>query len=1396
MARDDERCQDAGDPSSLVSVSSTTRASHAHEVQCKKKRHSTYNPHPTTTRNPRIAHQKPYSRRCVNVFRRRLLLIASLLVLHTLILFIPISHSRPWRSHSGHGIQTRLTPSPAFLFVGATVFIKDVVTYPTDYLSSMCPTSLSALDPAARVDYAYTCPFYDLYAVLSTASNSAPGIATYSATEAEYPSGARRRSPSASPSTAPDAKASAIDRSAGAYAKGEAAAAQHASTTTSANVCSAPTTATGSSSFSSLFKGPRSSITSHYQVLNSLQFFYMMTGCTIVVQVTPKTTPSYPYDSFQAYVRDYRLALPKAAPPPALGTTGAAAAAASTEARSLIEETMPIHSNSSTNGMIDGATQVPHPSAAVTAAVQPGITLKTAFFYWNQPRLHCLLNAPVLMATSTQRRASAFAATPVTNTSTVSAAVATGTTDAAATSSSSGSCARYLPAPAKLIPNVEANTFLTANYLQLSSNILLKVFSYDVWHQLTNQPVVFRARSTTAAQSSSFTAEFTSVPPSWHGATDSSANTMENVANAREDAYDQTGYNLLIDPTRACTAPALYTVPLNALLARASPWGLGNSGDWPQNITIRHRYPAARVVVVVMQCSSTPLLFSVTATFANPHHHVGSGQDYYTLIIYFLFLLCYGILGVVFLFLIVPCGKRRIRERELMRKDEEVQRQRVGEAKSGGAPSHPHHRATAPERWAGAEEAGEGSSRSSSHESSRSKKHVSKRPARHTHAAEEPTHSEDGSGRGRTRSETADGQSKGKRETKTKRAQAKGSGDDVHEMASLRSLHSLHSNVSFSSSTASASVDMESDPAEHAAACSSRAKQKPSARGGAGPKRHQHKQKTRERSARARARRNSSSILPSSLDDALSDGGMGSSSSSKDEDEGSSSSRSNDSSLYSGPGDSRDPHRRRHRHASSFTSSSDDNSTDSSFERDSDSDGSSPSGGTASGEHRNRYRSLDEHALRRQRSSSRSIIERSRRSKRVHLFSILCCWAGAAVSTNSSVDGRHSGHAPHRRTGDRSSRTPVYKRCARAMVGLYRTLQAGVKNRVMAPMERWWKESHIVIMYAPLQWLLLVLLVLKVLLCILYSVKFSLMTDASVGATSTNLSLFIGSIIFEIVAGTLIIPVEMLVGMGWGLAFTNPLPTNKIVTVCLATLVMFTLYIFQATCDAEGYNLALTVNRYAKEADTPRCNSITYTRISLELACRVHNVFRMFLLSLWLSRSVIPADAEAMQRQRRLRERQLRRHRHQQLRDVHQDRKKRDGSAKGGRDRRASGSSRRSSPSPSSASAASTASSAGQGYEPTPSPSSEPPPPITLSPPPRLGYSAVSLSAMDVCLRYQGMWMPFGMLLLWYVLHITFAFTFFQPEDYYMVVAFREFQVFYLFAFIVIFMRTASPVYV
>lgn len=69
------------------------------------------------------------------------------------------------------------------------------------------------------------------------------------------------------------------------------------------------------------------------------------------------------------------------------------------------------------------------------------------------------------------------------------------------------------------------------------------------------------------------------------------------------------------------------------------------------------------------------------------------------------------------------------------------------------------------------------------------------------------------------------------------------------------------------------------------------------------------------------------------------------------------------------------------------------------------------------------------------------------------------------------------------------------------------------------------------------------------------------------------------------------------------------------------------------------------------------------------------------------------------------------------------------------------------------------------------------------------------IANMHLFLRYSGMCVPFAFVLLWPILFLSFSFSFFGPEDYYMEVVFEQFGDFYLLGFMILFLRKESPFY-
>lgn len=406
------------------------------------------------------------------------------------------------------------------------------------------------------------------------------------------------------------------------------------------------------------------------------------------------------------------------------------------------------------------------------------------------------------------------------------------------------------------------------------------------------------------------------------------------------------------------------------------------------------------------------------------------------------------------------------------------------------------------------------------------------------------------------------------------------------------------------------------------------------------------------------------------------------------------------------------------------------------------------------------------------------------------------------TSETSSLDSSNSlTTLPPSSDGTPSSSAPIHtvdRRWYRRLSQMLRRRSHAIAAWSIVPaVQRWWIESHIVFMYAPLQVLLMVVLVLRWIVCIVWAVNYS--NRAEMTVYSTNYSFSMMAAIFGVSSSTLLIPLEMLVSCGWGLLHTDKLPPSDVAVICIATLVLFGMYALSASCPDIGLSVAFSANIYAAQLNTGQCNSIQYARMGLELSCTCYNVTRMFILTRSLSRAIIPDDA------RRLREKEREAAAQQQqqaqslgrsssrgsmhrIREDEVERRHRSSSSSSS-STSSSRKSRSSSNLTSLASHRDTTTSARGSVNTVRTP-------LASAAMQQHGTSAVQQrTMMELYLRYSAMALPFSFLLMWPVLFLIFSFSFYQPEDYYMEVIFSELPSIYLFGFIVIYLRTSTAVY-
>ncbi|KAG5511916.1 hypothetical protein JKF63_07741 [Porcisia hertigi] len=1122
--------------------------------------------------------------------------------------------------------------------------------------------------------------------------------------------------------------------------------------------------------------GQRSALTSYYETLNADRPFVMLQGATIHITIDTSVSLFYHVTTFREHIASNTLRV---------SPTGGGG---SVNDLSRARRTPP--SSASTRSSIENVDD-DDDDDGTDDETYPDISLQTVFFFWNWPTLHCTFNAPALMSTMIDlaneqgtavprlqlrnrppraAKSNFVRPMPLGHDTALAEGKAGRTVDEAAANpppaSSEGgspvypSCAASMPPPKNILPPEPLNNSFLQDIMQLNTAVVLKIFRFDVWYQLTNTPVPssFAAArmNTDAAAAAQASAAYSTLFSS------DTATTRSGDGRSTGSLDANPSHNLRANAERVCTAPALYTIPLNALLARASSWNLGSAADWLQSsVGVTHNYPGAPVIAVVAQCSGIPLSFAVTVNFVNPGNYAGSGEHIPTAIMFLSLLACYVILLIVFLVMILSCSKQRQCCGAGVKKDEKGHTSpsddgpRQATAAHGerqtptGSDQRPANRemrssASKPVWGRGRERRGdtaaEGAGRKNRHRQDNDKE-------------QELQVMGAGEANAGTRAAPHGAEGKGvkvsSRDSSEWTSWAETAVDKAHVLT-LRHTADIHQDVT------------EDEPIRTEAG--------KSGGGRVGPRPRQTHQDERpvggdlrrddesDNSLRCQSpfysMRSSTSSPLSSDDDGRRDTTSGQSDARKEEAREGLSGR--------GSGSAQSSQRRRTPTSSSVTYSSSSSSSSiyscSSADDDTDCSSSSTSGGDDDDDDSNR----DEGRSARCRHRQKRQREAEARRRRGH-------------------EQRKRG-IPARTTALSTTNALVSPRRWRSRVV---RMTDFVLSKVVEPLRLRWAKSHIIVMYPPMQWLVLALLMLKCLLSVFFSAHFALLAGLRLTA-SIGRSLALAGIILQVATQSLLIPTEMLVAMGWGLAFTAHMPTNKTVVVHLSTFVMFIVYVLAATCGDNGLNMALTANRYTKIINGNYCNTVEYMRAALELLLSFHNVLRMFFLSMWLSKTVIPADAAAAQRQRHLRQKQAQ---HAQRKSTEE------------KDRGAAGTDistgDKASNQYDSRHRAPSASSSGRRHDPrsvstTDDVSSSP---ISLPPPPRLAYPDVTLSAMDVYLRYRGMRLPFAMLLLWPVLLLVFSFTFYDLEDYYMVVALREVHTLHLLGFIIMFFRTSSPLY-
>ncbi|KAF8276072.1 hypothetical protein TcBrA4_0130950 [Trypanosoma cruzi] len=151
-------------------------------------------------------------------------------------------------------------------------------------------------------------------------------------------------------------------------------------------------------------------------------------------------------------------------------------------------------------------------------------------------------------------------------------------------------------------------------------------------------------------------------------------------------------------------------------------------------------------------------------------------------------------------------------------------------------------------------------------------------------------------------------------------------------------------------------------------------------------------------------------------------------------------------------------------------------------------------------------------------------------------------------------------------------------------------------------------SQYLLILYPPLQWLVLTCLILRGGVCLLRLVKYRILSGSSVA--KTNGSIDILSILLSVCTRTAVFVMQQLVCIGWGCAYERP-PTIKIVTVSLVSITTFFAYVFQGTCDEDSIPTKFTAPDGHRQFTTARCVKIQTIAIACEMLGWLINLFQL-----------------------------------------------------------------------------------------------------------------------------------------------------------------------------------------
>ncbi|KAH9598838.1 hypothetical protein LSM04_002390 [Trypanosoma melophagium] len=162
--------------------------------------------------------------------------------------------------------------------------------------------------------------------------------------------------------------------------------------------------------------------------------------------------------------------------------------------------------------------------------------------------------------------------------------------------------------------------------------------------------------------------------------------------------------------------------------------------------------------------------------------------------------------------------------------------------------------------------------------------------------------------------------------------------------------------------------------------------------------------------------------------------------------------------------------------------------------------------------------------------------------------------------------------------------------------------------------------SHMFILYPTLQWLVLVCLFVRMIVCALRIAQYH---GLAMSANATpNGSIGIPAVVLSVSTRTAIFAMQQFVCIGWGCAYKSP-PTNKTVVASLASIIGFSVFVVVSTCEGSTMIITLAGLDGFLPSSMIRCVTIRIVRITVDLLGSLLNFFQLTTLMSTIGRAAL-----------------------------------------------------------------------------------------------------------------------------------------------------------------------------